>query len=180
MKALSRILMFAAGIAVAALPAARAADDNPPAPGPAPTPAPAAPANDQPAGRPERRGRMDPGQMLEHLKTALNLTDDQVAKVKAIVQAQGDKRRAIMEDDSLSREDRWAKVMDLMKSTHDQIRALLTPDQQQKFDAMPRRGRGMRGEGPAGGPPPPPPADNAPPPPPADNTPPPPPPGGSA
>ena len=112
MKVLSRILMFAAGIAVAALPAARAADDNPPAP--APTPAPAAPANDQPAARPERRGRMDPAQMLEQLKTTLDLTDDQMAKVKELFKAQAEKRQAIMADDSLSREDRWAKGRDLM------------------------------------------------------------------
>ena len=31
-----------------------------------------------------------------------------------------------------------------MKANHAQIRALLTPEQQQKFDAMPRPGRGPR------------------------------------
>jgi len=170
MKALIRLLMLAAGIAAAALPAARAADETQPTPAPA-----AAPNADQPAARPERRGRMDPAQMLEHLKMAVNLTDDQTAKVKAIFQDQRAKMEALRGDESLSREDRRAKMMELMKASHDQIRALLTPDQQQKFDAMPRPGfgRGPRGEGPAGGPPPPPPA-------PANNPPPPPPPGGGA
>jgi len=173
--------MLAAGIAVAALPAARAADETQPTPTPAPA---AAPNADQPAARPERRGRMDPAEMLERLKTAVNLTDDQTAKVKAIFQDQREKMEALRGDESLSREDRRAKMMELMKAGHDQIRALLTPDQQQKFDAMPRPGfgRGPRGEGPrgeraGGGEPPPPPP---PPPPPADNPPPPPPPGGGA
>jgi periplasmic protein CpxP/Spy len=170
MKAMFRILMLAAGIAVAALPAARAADENPPAPD--------TPNADQPAARPERRGRrMDPARMLGRLKTELNLTDDQTAKVKTIFEDQRAKMQALRGDESLSREDRRAKMMDLMKASRDQIRALLTPEQQQKFDAMPRPGRGPRGEGPAGGPPPPPPTDNAAPPPPP---PPPPPPGGPA
>ena len=38
----------------------------------------------------------------------------------------------------------------------------LTPEQQEKFDAMPRPGRGPRGEGPGGAHPPPPAADNPP------------------
>ena len=162
MKALTRLLLLAAGLAVAALPAARAADEAPPAPPPA------APNADQPAARPERRGRMDPAEMLERLKTAVNLTDDQTAKVKAIFQDQRAKMEALRGDESLSREDRRAKMMELMKAGHDQIRALLTPDQQQKFDAMPRPGfgRGPRGEGPGGEPPPSPPANNPPPPPP--------------
>ena len=45
----------------------------------------------------------------------------------------------------------------IRKSTHDQIRALLTPDQQKTFDAMPKPGRGRHGPPKAGGDTPPPP-----------------------
>lgn len=165
--------MLAAGIAVAALPAARAADETQPTPTPAPA---AAPNADQPAARPERRGRwMDPAEQLKHLTEYLTLTADQQAKILPILKDRQTKIQALMGDDSLSREDRRAKMMELGKASQDQIRAQLTPDQQQKFDAMPRPGfgRGPRGEGAGGEPPPPPP-------PPANTPPPPPPPGGGA
>ena len=75
--------------------------------------------------------------MLDHLTTALNLTEDQTKQVAAIFE----KQRAAMEDlrdnDALSDDDRRAKMKEMMKSSHDQIRAILTPEQQKTFDAMP-------------------------------------------
>lgn len=157
MKALFRVVVFAAGFAVAALPALRAADEAPPAPG--------APNTDQPAARPERRGRrMDPAEQLKHLTEVLDLTADQQGKILPIFKDRQAKIQALMGDDSLSREDRRAKMRELMKDSQAQIRALLTPEQQQKFDAMPRPERGPRGGGPGGEPPS---GGNPPPPPPA-------------
>jgi len=46
--------------------------------------------------------------------------------------------KALRNDDTLSKEDRRSKMgRESMKSGHDQIRALLTPDQQKDFDSMP-------------------------------------------
>lgn len=161
MKTLFRIILVAAGFSVAALPVMRAADEAPPAaPG-------GAKDADQPPPPERRDRRMDPAQMLQHMKEQLSLTDDQTAKVDAIFKAQAEKRQAIMDDTALSPDDRRAKMQDLRKDSMAQVRALLTPEQQQKFDVMPRPGRGPRGEGPGGGPPPPPP-----PPPPANSNPP--------
>jgi Spy/CpxP family protein refolding chaperone len=99
--------------------------------------------------------------MVERLKDRLNLTDDQVTKIQGIMKDQMDKMTALRSDDSLSREDRRAKMMDLRKAAHDQIRAILTPDQQKIFDTMPLDGpRGRRGRGGDNAPPPPPPANN--------------------
>jgi Spy/CpxP family protein refolding chaperone len=106
---------------------------------------------------------MDPAERLKHLSEVLNLTDDQKAKVAAILKDDQEKGQAIRNDSSLSREDRRAKMMDLMKDSQTRIRALLTPEQQQKFDAMPRPERGPRDRGASGGPPP---GENGPPPPP--------------
>ncbi len=109
---------------------------------------------------------MDPAERLQRLSEALNLTDDQKAKIAPMLKEDQEKGRAIMTDSSLSREERRAKMMDLMKDSRARIRALLTPEQQQKFDAMPRPGRGPRDRGAGGGPPPgdgPPPGENGPP-----------------
>ncbi len=148
MKTMRTLILLAAGMALAALPAVRAADETPP-----PPPGPNAVTPDN---APDHRGpRMGPGQRLQHMTEALGLTEDQQAKVKAIVEQEMPKRRAIREDSSLGREDRRTKMMDLMKDTRAKIRAILTPEQQQKFDNMPMMGRGPRGRGPGGGPPPP-------------------------
>jgi Spy/CpxP family protein refolding chaperone len=161
MKALFRVILVAAGFSVAALPAARAADEVPPA-------APGGPNSAAQPDRPKRRGRhMDPAQRLQRLTEALSLTEGQQAKIKSIFQEEAGKRQAIMDDSSLSRDDQHAKRQELMKDIQTRVRAILTPEQQTKFDAMPRPGRGPRGEGPGGEPPPPPP-----PPPPADSNPP--------
>ncbi|HVW21653.1 MAG TPA: hypothetical protein VHC86_10585 [Opitutaceae bacterium] len=116
---------------------------------------------------PPRRGRGGRDMLAPLLAQVSNLTDDQKAKIAAIQQDVRGKGRAIREDDSLSNEDRRKKIMDLMKSTNDQVRAILTPDQQKQWDAAvasaPRRGGGRRGGGEGAGAPP---ADAPPPPPP--------------
>ncbi len=160
MKNYARISLAASGLALAALPALRAADE------PAPQSPPAAGAPDT-AARPERAGRrgrwMDPAERLRHLTDVLGLTDDQQAKMKAIFKDEVEKRRDIMDDAALSPEDRRAKMMALGQDLRTRLRAVLTPEQQQKFDAMPRPGRGPRGEGPGGDAPPPPAANHPPP-----------------
>ncbi len=160
MKNFARIAVIASSLTLAALPALRAADE------PAPQPPPSSGAPDAGA-RPERTGRrgrwMDPAERLRHMTEVLGLTDGQQAQMKAIFKDEMEKRRAIMEDESLAPEDRRAKMMALGQDMRTRLRALLTPEQQQKFDAMPRPGRGPRGEVPSGDAPPPPPANHPPP-----------------
>ena len=48
--------------------------------------------------------------------------------------------KALRADTSLSDDDRRAKMGALMKSQHDQIRAVLTPEQQTTFDTLPKPG----------------------------------------
>jgi Spy/CpxP family protein refolding chaperone len=94
--------------------------------------------------------------MLEQLKAKLSLTDDQIKQVKQIVRAQREQGQAIRQDAALSDEDRRAKMQGLMKTARDQIRAILTPDQQTIFDSMPmgRRRRPPAADGAADAPPP--------------------------
>jgi periplasmic protein CpxP/Spy len=105
-----------------------------------------------------RQGGMR-GNQVEFLTKKLNLTPDQVTQVKAIDADTMKQSRALREDTSVADSDKRAKMMDIHKASQDKIRALLTPDQQTKFDALQaqmREHRGNRGGG--DGPPPAPPS----------------------
>ena len=157
MKTIARLLPLSLLVLGAATFAARA--DEPPSTPPAPaTPPPA--SGDQPAPK------WNPGQMRERrlkmLAEKLSLTPAEKQQVKAILEQAETQGQAIRQDTSLSRQDRIAKRMALMKSTHDQIRALLTPAQQAIYDTLPQdggrgghRGPPPNGEAPANNPPPP-------------------------
>jgi Spy/CpxP family protein refolding chaperone len=167
MKPTLRIAVIVAGLAVAAWPSLRAADESS-----QPPPPPAAGGEQGPEGHP-RRWQRDPAEQVQHLKQVLDLTQAQSDQALAIYKDAAAQRQALMRDDSLSRDERRPKMRELMNSTQVKIRALLTPEQQKKLDAMPRPGRDGRNGGPGAGNPPPPPAGDVPPPPPPADTPPP-------
>lgn len=75
------------------------------------------------------------------------LTDDQKTKIKAIYDADQKKMQDLMQAQD---PDMRTKMMAMRQDENKQIRALLTPDQQTKFDAMPQ-GRGQGGGGNGGG-----------------------------
>jgi protein CpxP len=109
------------------------------------------------------RGPMTPQAELDRLTKELNLTKDQQDKIKPILEDQQKQMQALREDTSTSMEDRMPKMRDIRKTHVDQIRAILTSDQQAKFDdmqkkMMERRG-GPGGERPHGDQPPPPPQE---------------------
>jgi Spy/CpxP family protein refolding chaperone len=77
------------------------------------------------------------GNPLEHLSKDLNLTDDQKAKVQPIIDQTKPQMEAIHKE-------AMEKMHALMESTGAQIRPLLTPEQQTKFDAMKKANEDMR------------------------------------
>ena len=139
--------MLALGITGAAF-----AQDNPPPP----------PNQDQ-AGPPQggRGGmRMDPDHQLARLTSALNLTTDQQSQIKPLLVDRQQKMQALMQNESLSQEDRRAQARTISQGTNNSIKAVLTDAQKQKFDAMQESmRRNGPGGGPGGPPPPPPPPD---------------------
>jgi protein CpxP len=142
-----RVAILALGaIALSALPA-MAQDPAPPPQG---------------QGGPHYGGRGGPGMgghQLEFLTKKLNLTPDQVTQVKTIDEDTWKQFKALREDTSVAGSDKRAKMMDIHKAAQDKIRALLTPDQQTKFDALQTQMREHRGDHGGGyGPPPPPPS----------------------
>jgi Spy/CpxP family protein refolding chaperone len=73
---------------------------------------------------------------IKHLSKKLNLTDDQQAKLKPILEDQRKQMEQIHGDSSLSREDRFSKMQALRQSADTQIKSVLTEEQQKSFDKM--------------------------------------------
>jgi periplasmic protein CpxP/Spy len=123
------------------------AQDTPPPP----------PSQDQAGPPPGGRGmRMDPDQQLAHLTSALNLTTDQQTQIKPLLVERQQKMQALMQNQSLSQEDRRAQARTISQGTNNSIKAVLTDEQKQKFEAMQQN---MRRNGPGGAPSGPPPPD---------------------
>lgn len=73
-------------------------------------------------------------EQLKVLTTKLDLTDDQQAKIIPILQGLHDATVKISQNQSLSREERLAKVRPIRYKAHDQIRAILNDEQKKKLE----------------------------------------------
>jgi hypothetical protein len=71
---------------------------------------------------------------LKMLTIKLDLTDDQQAKIKPILQSLHDATVKISQDQSLSREERLASVRPLRYKAHDHIREILNDEQKKKLE----------------------------------------------
>jgi len=92
-----------------------------------------APAPDKHAGMQHEESA---DQHLQMLSEKLSLSDDQKAKLKPVLQDQMQQMKAVREDSSLSEEQKRTKMKSIHESLHDQINAVLTPEQQAKFKQM--------------------------------------------
>src|SRR5580698_9223502 len=98
------------------------------------------------------RGGMDPAAMKQKLIDSLQLTGVQADSVVAIGQEFRPKMRDIFMDQSLSQDDKRAKMGDLNQQRNKRIQAVLGDDLFKKYQAWeernrPQRGGGMRGGG---------------------------------
>jgi Spy/CpxP family protein refolding chaperone len=135
MKPLSIFAISALSIGLAFSASARADDPaSPPTPPPPTPPAAQTSPADGTDATPHRRHMR--GYVLSDLTEKLALTADQQKQVGAIIDNGTSQSKQVRADDTLSKDDKRQKMMDIMKSTHDQIRAVLTPDQQTQFDAL--------------------------------------------
>ena len=73
---------------------------------------------------------------VKELTTKLNLTADQQTKVKPSWKNITQQMRATMKDESMSKEDKHAKMKSMHDSVHAKVREVLTDEQKPKFDAM--------------------------------------------
>jgi protein CpxP len=85
------------------------------------------------------RGMRDPEERIAHLKEVLGLTSEQETKIRDIFKAEGDKMRADREANKGSKpdpEERRAKMKAEREKIEAAIKAVLTPEQVTKFEAM--------------------------------------------
>lgn len=73
---------------------------------------------------------------LQRLSSELNLTEDQKAKIKPILQNEVGQLKEVHNDSSLSTDQKQSKMQDIHSSAKTQINEILTPDQQKKLAAM--------------------------------------------
>src|SRR5580704_3505803 len=87
-------------------------------------------------GRMGRHAMPTVDDQVKHMAKKLNLSDDQQAKLKPILEDQRKQMEQIRDDSALSREDRFSKMKSVHENSTAQIKALLNDDQQKKFDKM--------------------------------------------
>lgn len=88
------------------------------------------------ADTPPRREQAE--QRLQQLAETLALTAEQKAQVAAVFQTEGEKLAALRADDSLRPRKKLKQFREIREGARTQIRAILTPEQQAKFDALPK------------------------------------------
>jgi protein CpxP len=97
-------------------------------------------------GAPRRGPNLE--QRMDRLTTELKLTDEQKPKVKKVLEASQKKMQELRADTSLSREERGPKMRAIRQDEQKQLKAILTPDQYEKLQSMPRGRRGgAQGQG---------------------------------
>ncbi|MDB6112123.1 MAG: hypothetical protein JWR69_3873 [Pedosphaera sp.] len=103
-----------------------------------------------PVGAEGRRPGMQ--DRLSKIAEELKLTDDQKQKWEAIFKDQAEKPKGNRADNALSGEAKAAKAKEIRDSSDAKIKALLTPEQQEKWKAYREKLRENAGRGRPGGP----------------------------
>jgi Spy/CpxP family protein refolding chaperone len=78
-----------------------------------------------------------------HLLQRLDLTADQQNQVRNLFQSQRQKVQSVRQDTSLNAEQKQQQIQEIRQSTHQQMLAILTPEQQAKLKQMQERRRGL-------------------------------------
>lgn len=83
------------------------------------------------AGKP-----MNADSHLAKMATCLKLSEAQKAKIKPLLEENIKAKQAVRADQTLTREQRRAKMLELRGQLHDKIKPLLTPEQNSQFASM--------------------------------------------
>jgi Spy/CpxP family protein refolding chaperone len=96
------------------------------------TPAPDASAQQPMNGR-MGRAPMDPDKAVAHMAKRYNLSSEQQTQIKPIIVGQQQQIQTLRGDQSLSREDKMAKMKSIRDDSNTKIQAVLNDSQKQKF-----------------------------------------------
>jgi len=106
-------------------------------PGTVPSPEAQAPQTDSSQAPGMHSGTPGVDDQVTALTSALNLTPNQQAKVRTILENQHQQAVGVINDSSLSRDAKIQKIHQLRQGTIDKVRPILTSDEQKnKFDSM--------------------------------------------
>ena len=100
----------------------------------------------------QHRHAPNPQKQAEMISKKLNLSADQTAKLTPILTDRAQKFQALMQDQSLTPEQRHAQMKAIHQSTEQQLATVLTPDQMQQLKTMRHGHRGFGPRGPNGNP----------------------------
>lgn len=92
------------------------------------------PDQSAPQSSPARMSNID--DQVKVLSDSLNLNADQQSKVRSILMDQHEQAMALIQDNSMAREEKIGKIHSLRASTITKVRELLNADQKTKFDQM--------------------------------------------
>ena len=99
------------------------------------------------ANRPERKEGGKEGEHRPHIPfEKLNLSDEQKARVKPIMEKAREDMNAIHDDTTLSPEQKREKASAVKENVDEQLKSILTPEQYQKFQEMKAEHKGKRPE----------------------------------
>jgi Spy/CpxP family protein refolding chaperone len=101
-------------------------------------------ANDGGEKKQGKRGFPTVEERLARIDEAVKLTDEQKPKVKAALE---DVQKQMMEARNAAPEERRDKMQTIMADQDKKMKEILTPDQYEKYKAMPRPGRGGKKDG---------------------------------
>jgi hypothetical protein len=106
-----------------------------------------APAGQQPqAGQPAAAPhQVDPDKAARHLGKMLNLNDDQVARIKPIIQDREEQLADVRSDSSLPVQYKRKKTQEIMQDSRSKMEDVMTDQQKQQFEQMQPQRRGPRG-----------------------------------
>jgi len=97
----------------------------------------APPPGKGPAGMMKPKGEQaDPDNRLRLMKQNLDINDEQAAKIRPIIVAEQGEIEKLRGNSTLNRDQRRAKLEELNKNSAAQIRDILSPEQQKKYDAI--------------------------------------------
>jgi Spy/CpxP family protein refolding chaperone len=91
--------------------------------------------------------RENAGDRLAMLTKKLNLTDAQAAAIKPILAAEANDIKAVLQDKSLSKEQKQSKIFDIREAANKQINLILTPEQQAKWAELKEHAKSMYHKG---------------------------------
>ncbi len=98
----------------------------------------------------QHRQAPNPQKQAEMLSKKLNLSADQTAKLTPILADRDQKFQSLMQDQSLTPDQRHAQMKSIHQNTEQQLATVLSPDQLQQLKSMKHGHRGFGPRGPNG------------------------------